>query len=408
MPKLLQINITANWGSTGVVAEGIGQAAIDNGWDSYIAYGECCNESTSTLIRIGSRLNQYFHYGEQKLLDNEGQCSRWVTKRFINIIKKLNPDIIHLHNIHDHFFNYKILFKYLNTTNIPVVWTFHDFWVITGRCYHFVGDDCIKWKTGCYDCPQKKRLLPIKEDYVKKYYNLKKELFTDNNNLHIVSVSDWVGDCVKDSFLGAKDTRVIYNGVDCSVFRPRSGFTHPAIQPETFMILAVSSQWKSEGKGLNDYISLSKLLKKNEVIVLVGVTDDIIEKLPDKIIGIKRTNSQVELAELYTRADVVLSLSSAETFGLTIVEGYACGTPAVVYNNTAPPALITSETGFVVNDKDYAAAYKAIEVIKEKGKNYYSKSCVKLACEKYNKEICYKQYVKLYNDLLMNKKQVRL
>ena len=40
MPKILQINITANWGSTGIIAEAIGRTAIANGWDSYIAYGE--------------------------------------------------------------------------------------------------------------------------------------------------------------------------------------------------------------------------------------------------------------------------------------------------------------------------------------------------------------------------------
>ena len=31
--RLLQINITANWGSHGKIAESIGQIAINNGWD---------------------------------------------------------------------------------------------------------------------------------------------------------------------------------------------------------------------------------------------------------------------------------------------------------------------------------------------------------------------------------------
>jgi hypothetical protein len=32
MPKLLQINVTANWGSTGKIAEQIGLKAMEHGW----------------------------------------------------------------------------------------------------------------------------------------------------------------------------------------------------------------------------------------------------------------------------------------------------------------------------------------------------------------------------------------
>lgn len=400
MPKLLQINITANWGSTGKIAELIGKSAVDKGWDSIIVYGERANPSSSALIHVGSGVNRFLHYSEQLLFDNEGQASRFVTKRFINEIKRISPDIIHLHNIHDHFLNYKILFTFLNSTDIPIVWTFHDFWAVTGRCYHFVTSDCYKWTTECQLCPQSKRMLPANGDYVRAFFLQKKQLLTANNDLHIVAVSDWVGECVKKSFLGGKDLRVIYNGVDCSVFKPTAGFSHPKITEKSFVLLAVSSQWKSKKKGLQDYLLLSKLLKENEVIVLVGVNKKIIAKLPDNIIGITNTNNQRELAAIYTRADVVLSFSQAETFGMTIVESYACGTPAVVYNNTALPALITSDTGFTVPNNDYKAAYEAIQTIKKNGKSHYTNNCIQLALSKYSLEACTANYIKLYETII--------
>ena len=108
----------------------------------------------------------------------------------------------------------------------------------------------------------------------------------------------------------------------------------------------------------------------------------------------------LELAALYTRADVVTVLSSAETFGLTIIEGYACGTPAIVYDNTAPPSLITAETGRVVPDKDHEAVYRAITDIKAKGKVSFSEACIKLARERYDKDVCYGKYVELYDRLM--------
>ena len=103
---------------------------------------------------------------------------------------------------------------------------------------------------------------------------------------------------------------------------------------------------------------------------------------------------------MYKRQDVICSFSSAETFGLTIVEGYACGTPAVVYNNTALPALIIPETGIVVPNNDYQAAYQAIQEIRAKGKTAFSDACIALAHNKYSKDRCFGEYIKLYESLL--------
>ena len=323
-------------------------------------------------------------------------------------IKEVKPDIVHLHNIHDHWLNYKILFDHLNRTTIKVVWTFHDFWAITGHCSHFVSKNCDRFRKECYDCPfTKGRFLPLLKQ-TRRNFNLKKRLFTANQYLTVVPVSEWVGENVHKSFLKDKDIVVIPNGVDTEVFKPtpteaiNGKESREKIEGlgDKFVFMAVSSQWKSGSKGLEDYKTMSRMLKDDEVIVLVGVPDDVSKNFPRNIIGIRRTNSQRELAALYTRADVVCSFSSAETFGLTIVEGYACGTPAVVYDNTAPPSLITPDTGFVVPDKDYKAAYQAIQVIREKGKKVYSDTCIRLASEKYNKDKCFEKYIKLYESLL--------
>jgi len=400
MHKLLQINVTSNWGSTGRIAEGCNLAAMAQGWDCYVAYSRMCNPSKSKAFRIGGKFDLVIAGVEARLFDRAGLSQRRATRKLIRQIKEIKPDIIHIHNIHGYVVNYKILFEYLNHTDIKVVWTFHDFWAFTGHCGHFVAANCERWKTECFNCPLHKGYPSSLSDFSRRNYRLKKDLFVSNQNLHIVAVSDWVGNLTRQSFLKDKDIQVIPNGVDLNVFKPTEGITHPKIKDDTFVIMAVSSQWKNNGKGLPDYKAMSKMLKDDEVIVLVGVPDEVIAGLPENIIGIRRTNNQQELAALYTRADVVTSFSSAETFGLTIVEGYACGTPAVVYDNTAPPSLITPETGFVVPDKDYNAAYEAIKKIKVNGKSSYSEACISLAREKYDKDKCYSEYVKLYEELI--------
>lgn len=395
MPKILQLNSTSNWGSTGKIAETISQEARMNGWENYIAYGRYSNPSRSNLIKVGNCLNVYFHYIENRLLDNEGLASRFATKRLIKQIKQVSPDIIHLHNIHDHWLNYEILFRYLNSTDIPVVWTFHDFWAVTGHCAHFVSVNCDKWQQECGLCPLNKSLI----DQSRRNFLLKKKLFLSSNNLHVVAVSEWVAGLVKKSFLSNIDIRVIPNGINLNVFRPRPKSEISSIYKGKYIIMAVASQWKS-GKGLDDYIAMSSFLKNDELIVLVGLNENMKRSLPDNIIGIPRTNSQNELAILYSRADVVTSFSSAETFGLTIVEAFACGTPVVAYNNTAQSTLVTDATGYLVPTGDYATAYQVIQIIRQKGKNHYSDACVQLVAEFYDERLSTEKYINLYNEML--------
>lgn len=407
MPKLLQINVTANWGSTGKIAEAIGVAAMAHGWESYIAYGRCCNQSKSQLIKIGDRWDKYFHFVEQRICDNEGLCSRSATKRLIQQIEEIKPDIVQLHNIHDHYLNYRILFEYLNQTKIRVVWTFHDFWAITGHCMHFISTACARYQSGCHDCLMRTVYPKAMLDKSARNWELKRNLFSANQNLTIVPVSEWVGEQVRKSFLKDKEICVIPNGIDMEVFKPTvfedlHSFSKPLrsffdLTKDKFIIMSVASQWKFD-KGLDDYKRISDLLKEDEVIVLVGVDENIIRFFPKNIIGIKRINNPHELAALYTRADVVTILSSAETFGLTAIEGFACGTPAVVYNNTAPPSLITPETGIVVPDKDYQSVYAAIQKLKKCPLK--DEDCITRVRNYFDKNKCFEKYIELYERLI--------
>lgn len=395
MPKLLQINATANWGSTGKIAEQINNEVANDGWECYTAYGRHCNLSKSTLLKVGNKFNVYWHYVLNRVLDNEGLVSCLSTKKLIRNIEEIQPDIIHLHNIHDHWLNYEILFNYLNSTEISVVWTFHDFWAVTGHCAHFISVNCEKWQHECGSCPLSKSLI----DRSRRNFILKKKLFLANHNLHVVAVSEWVGGLLKKSFLSNNDIRVIPNGINLNVFRPQPKSEVNNIYDGKFVIMAAASQWKS-GKGLNDYIAMSSLLREDELIVMVGVDENVKKFLPDNIIGLPRTNSQKELAVLYSRADVVTSFSSAETFGLTLVEAFACGTPVVAYNNTAQATLVTEGTGSLVPTGDYTAAYHAIQSIRQKGKGKYSDACLRLVTESYDEKLCTERYINLYNEIL--------
>ena len=75
---------------------------------------------------------------------------------FVRRIEEIAPDIIHIHNLHGYFLDYRVLFRYLSRCGIPVVWTVHDCWLYTGHCYYYSYVGCDKWQRGCNHCPQKK------------------------------------------------------------------------------------------------------------------------------------------------------------------------------------------------------------------------------------------------------------
>ena len=400
MKRLLQINITANWGSTGKIAESIGVAAIEQGWESYIAYGRWANPSKSQLIKIGGRLDKYFHFAEQSLRDNEGLCSRRATKKLIHLIEEIQPDVIQLHNLHDHYLNYRILFEYLNQTEIKIVWTFHDCWAITGHCFHFVTAGCEKWKTRCFKCPLKSAYPKSLIDRSTRNYELKKRMFGACKNLTIVPCSDWMAGFVKQSFLKDKNLAVIANGVNLNTFKPSLTEGDCRIR-----IMGVSSIWNKD-KGLYDFFRLREMLDRELFeIVLVGLTHSQVKALPEGIVGIERTESVADLVSLYSSASVFLNPTYADTFPTVNLEALACGTPVLTYRTGGSPEAITSETGWVVEQGDIDGVAEIINSLQSKTESEVKAqriACRKRAEMEYDKDKCFAKYIDLYNRIIVS------
>lgn len=406
MKTLLQINVSINSGSTGRIAEEIGQKAIALGWKSYIAYGRSAQPSKSIAIKVGSKLGVLFHLLHTRLFDNHalGLSSKRATKKLIKQIEEIKADIIHLHNIHGYYINVKVLFNYLSKADIPVVWTLHDCWSFTGHCAHFEAVGCEKWKIECHSCPLTKSYpASIRIDNSTNNFRVKKRLFNSLSNLTLVPVSNWLKELLPYSFLSNIPAQTIYNGIDLSIFKPNkvtngAGIKYKILE-EKLVLLGVSNIWTG-GKGLNDFIELSAMIDSNTIIVLVGLDKKQISQLPKNIIGIERTTNQEELAELYSLATLFLNLTYGDTFPTTNLEAIACGTPVITYRTGGSPESIINQTGFVVEKGDFNGVLKAIEEVRLKGKEYYTNNCREYAEKHFNKNDRFQEYIDLYENLL--------
>ena len=404
MPKLLQINTTAGRGSTGHIAETIAALASAKGWDCYLAHGaRYVGNTEMTTYQVTSRVGECLHYLKSLLFDSHGLGSRMATKRLVSWIKELSPDVIQIHSIHGYWLNYEVLFGYLRVSGIPVVWTFHDCWPITGHCAIFPSQYCDKWKTGCGNCTalnQYPRSLFV--DRSRRNHSKKQALFSSIPNMTVVTVSYWLKGIISQSFLKEAPLQVVHNGVDISVFYPRDNAV-PEIKARLglegkVVVLSVADQW-NEGIGLSDIPRLRALLDNRFIIVLVGLTKSQIEALPDGVVGVLHTNNREELAEIYSAADITFMPQTVATFGLVSVESMACGTPAVVYAPAA--AEVIGGNGFVVPARDLTQLAEALSRFADAGgKAKYRESCIQRVREIYDEKINYSRYINLYDSLI--------
>lgn len=402
--KILQINSVCGIRSTGRIATDIHSLLKDAGHESVIAYGQLEPKNCDRTLKIGDQKDIYLHGIKSRVLDRHGFGSTKATKEFLKQVDEYKPDLIHLHNIHGYYLNVEELFAYIKKNAIPVVWTLHDCWSFTGHCVYFDFANCDKWKTQCFSCPQKKTYpASLVLDQSKKNYDEKKEIFNGVQDLSFVTPSIWLKDLLKDSYLSGYDSYVINNGLDLDTFKPtKSDFREKHEIGDKFMMLMVSSEW-TKRKGLDYLLTLNETLKEDEKMVLVGLTDDLKEKLPDSIIKITKTDNIQELAEIYSTADVLLNPTLEDNFPTTNLESLACGTPVITFNTGGSPEAMDEKTGIVIEQGNLTQLREAVEEIKGNGKGFYEEKARARAVNLFNRHDRYQDYISLYEKILEKK-----
>lgn len=350
--RVLIINSVCGIRSTGRICTDLAKDYMSEGHEVRIAYGResVPKEYSSIAVRIGNSAENYINALKSRLLDNEGFNAVRATKIFLNWAEGYNPDVLWLHNLHGYYINIDLLFRWIKARPaMQVKWLLHDCWAFTGHCSHFSYVECGKWKKLCHECPQKYEYpASLFRDNCKANYLQKKRAFCGVTNMTIVTPSYWLADLVKQSFLNGYPIDVVYNRINTDIFKPTANSFREKIGiANKKLVLGVASAW-CERKGLDDFYELDCLLDSSFQIVLVGLTKKQLRKIPSTIIGIQRTNNIKELAEIYTAADVFVNPSKEETFGLTTIEALACGTPAVVYQDTACEEIARMFGGVVV------------------------------------------------------------
>lgn len=391
--RIIQINSTCGVGSTGKICVGISEILTDNNVENYILYS---SKSNGYPLGISCSDNRYVRIqaAKSRVLGNYGFNSKKATRKIISEIKRIHPDIVHLHNIHGHDCNLEMLFQYFKQNKTRLIWTFHDCWAFTAYCPHFTMVKCDKWKTTCSGCVQSREYSWFL-DKSQSLFEKKKQLFM-GLALTIVTPSAWLAGLVKQSFLRDFPVKIINNGIDLSIFHPVESEVKRKyhISEEKKILLGVAFDWGVR-KGLDVFVDLSKRLDEQEYqIILVGTNDEIDRHLPKMILSIHRTGNQQELAELYSAADLFVNPTREENYPTVNMEALACGTPVLTFRTGGSPEIIDETCGSVVECDDIDALERAVVRICTE-KPYTNEACLNKAT-KFSQNEKIKEYLKLY------------
>lgn len=400
--RIVEINAFEN-GSTGKIMMSIANHARKLG-HKVDTFSTIVFSTTGPAPKAANIDHYYFssypenmiHYVLAQLTDGNGLFSTFATIRLIRKLEKIKPDILQLHNLHEFCINVPLLFKYINRNKINTVWTFHDCWAFTGHCMHFDNAKCEKWVNGCGNCPQKYVNPRSRVDFSARMWKKKRKVLSNTKTLTIVTPSEWLAELTQRSFFHKRDIQVINNGINTSIFSPRSSdFRDKYNLDSKHIVLGVASDW-TYLKGIDIFIKLSKELDESFAVVLVGVSPGV--ELPVSVIGINRTSSQNELAEIYSSADIFVNPTREDTFPTVNIEALACGTPVITFRTGGSPEIISEECGMVVDKDDYDALKSGIIEICE-GRLFNRDKCVEHAWQ-YTSEKCTTEYISLYEKMI--------
>ncbi len=434
---IVQINV-ADYGSTGAIMQTVQKLAQCKGYSAKSFAGRC-KYPEKDCEAVGGSADLYYHVLLARLGKN-GHGSRRATEELVTKLKDIKPDAVILHNIHGYYIHLKTLFTALaELTDTHIYWVLHDCWSFTGGCAHFASANCRKWEvkkapqddcaengcaenaltdcsaekqssdSHCGNCPIHSKLYPKSFiDSTEKEFSFKQELFTmlPSDRMTVIVPSDWIFSEVQKSFLSKYETVVIHNGVNVETFKPRTPeeqasilekYGVPADKP---IILGVASVW-DDRKQPELFCKLAGVAK-NCTVLMVGLSEKQLSKLPANVYGILRTENATELSCLYSAASVLLNPSLEDTFPLVPLEALACGTPVVTSPVCGCPEQISYETGIVLSKPTSVnEAYRAICTILDEKKRTASMSVKEADDVLYTTDLCRSRAVEMYDNFKM-------
>lgn len=403
--KILQINSVYKNGSTGKIVYDIHTGLTSKNIESIVCFGRGNNINEKNVYKICSETYSYFNHFLSLFTGVPYQGYFFSTQKLIRIIKKENPDIVHIHCLNGYFVDIYKLIEWLKNNKIKMVLTLHAEFMYTGGCGYSL--ECNKWldKTGCHHCDKLKTdFHSIWFDKTNYMWKRMIKTFNDFNKDKIIvtSVSPWLMERAKKSYaLRNLKHVVVMNGLDTNIFHSYNNKEILSLKQKNnlsnekiiFHATPSFNDNPNHIKGGYYVLELAKIMKKENVKFIVAGPYDKQINVPDNVILLGPVSNQIELAKYYSMADLTLLTSKKETFSMVTAESLSCGTPIVGFQAGAPEMIALKEYSTFVEYGNLNALLREITRMINKENNKFNTNF-------YSKDNMVNKYLEIYYDLL--------
>lgn len=400
-PKVVTVNCYNRMGSTGKIIEDIDSFCQDSYSFGRIYEYEQTPDLRPDSYRVTNKIQQIFYYLVNRWTGYKYCTGLLPTAKTIRVIKKLKPDIVHLHCPNMGTIHITRLMRFLKKRNIPTVITNHAEFYYTGNCPHAF--DCKKYMTGCGNCdyifdPNRN----YRFDRTAYEWKLMKQAFEGWEKVVVVSVSPWqLERSAASTIMEGIEQRLILNGVDETVFYRRKDAELRQIREQGYqkVIIHVTANFSDDPNDLKNGKAVIEVAKRlpQYAFVVVGPSQ-VTQELPRNVILYGWVSDQEQLAKLYSDADLTVVTSRRETFGMSCAESLCCGTPVVGFRAGGPETISMAEHSEFVDYNDLDALEQSI---KNWANRDIDKDCISTeAVDVYKKTKMGMAYRELYTSML--------
>lgn len=362
--RILQINIFFDQGSTGKIVGAIHRHLMDCGDESFVIYGRGTKVSdpSAHVIKMTSNRMSDLYWRAGQVLGLFHDCAWIETRRVLRTIRRIKPDLVHIHCLNCFYINPAMLLKEIGKMDIPVLTTHHADILISGNCVHSY--ECEKWKTGCRGCKHiNTEIRTVLPAAVGHNWRVMRNGFRRVRQLYANGVSHWMSNRVRQSpFFADSEVSTIFNGVETKTFHYREEeareLRNKLCQKGEKIVLHVTPDLGNALKG-GQYIPEIARSMPDVRFVIVGAYAAPFE-FPPNVSLVPHTENAAELAAYYSAADVTLLLSRRESFSMVTAESLCCGTPVVGFEAGAPETIALPEFSEFVAQGDTSAVASAL------------------------------------------------
>ena len=231
-----------------------------------------------------------------------------------------------------------------------VIWSIQDLWPFTGGCHY--ANECREFERTCADCPQVRRPFQRR---VAATLRRKQEGLQGRRDLLLVAPSEWTRALIQASAaMRGLPTAVVPNPVDTQRFSPLERNAIRAkwgVDPAAFVVGVGAADLRDERKQIpqtlsvmRDWIGSGSVPRPIQVLVF-GAGGPL-PGWPPAFRFLGSSPDAATLAEWYNAMDAYVSLSRYETFGNTLAEAAACGTPSICLTGSGmAEVVVPDQTG---------------------------------------------------------------